>query len=386
MSKYRIHIDKPLPDKKQIQGHKDFTHLYGRYETAVRFSFWRKLRTQPRYFATVVMIAAIAWLVYDTAYQERQDARSFVSAPFEVDIAYQQQPLHADQAIDFGEEQTRVRFWIKEGLSYPNGPTHLAYRELKDPADLFIAGVPMHIRGEGAEDLLASAAMLEVIALRDQKPVAVEGPLDIQVVYLSASSSRDYGIYYLDTIQQSWIYMGKDSVVPILTEADILAQLPPRPRLQRITQAGADKMKPKAIAPRPKPGRVADLKAWQARYKQVHDSLSLRVAAKRHFRIHRLGYYCLGRVLPQPDRGHAFRLTGPSGKKNLSRKLGKKEQTLWLVQPGYNTLRPCSYDGEGHHQAMHYADTSFVLWTRDPPRPSRHGVSPRIRSLSRSRF
>jgi hypothetical protein len=70
MSKYKFHIDKPLPDSGQISRHKDFERLYGRYETATRFGFWRKLLRRPRLFASVVLLAVVVWLVYEAGEKE----------------------------------------------------------------------------------------------------------------------------------------------------------------------------------------------------------------------------------------------------------------------------------------------------------------------------
>jgi len=72
MSKYKIHIDKSLPDSEQVKRHQDFERLYGRYESATRFGFWRRLLRKPRLFGSVVLLGIVLWLVFDAGKKGKQ--------------------------------------------------------------------------------------------------------------------------------------------------------------------------------------------------------------------------------------------------------------------------------------------------------------------------
>ncbi|MDX1906454.1 MAG: hypothetical protein SF053_05410 [Bacteroidia bacterium] len=72
MSQYHIHIDPKLPDSDKIRQYKNFETVYTQYQAAHRLSFWRNLYRNPRYFAALVAVGAVGWLVYEASLEPPQ--------------------------------------------------------------------------------------------------------------------------------------------------------------------------------------------------------------------------------------------------------------------------------------------------------------------------
>lgn len=87
MAKYKINLDKPLPDAKRIEAHRNFPALMKRYQVVTRFEFWRKLYKNPLYFASLVAIIAVFYLVIEASQGPKPQAL------FEFPLAVQSEGL-----------------------------------------------------------------------------------------------------------------------------------------------------------------------------------------------------------------------------------------------------------------------------------------------------
>lgn len=128
MSNYKFHIDKPLPDSRQISRHKDFERLYGRYETATRFGFWRKLLRRPRLFASVVLLAVVVWLVYEAGEKEVAMDTRVVQPQMELNLPFVQAEnalLPGDWKLCAHRVFTSLEMYYAAGipLSFESGET-----------------------------------------------------------------------------------------------------------------------------------------------------------------------------------------------------------------------------------------------------------------------
>ncbi|MEM7654629.1 MAG: hypothetical protein AAF399_00760, partial [Bacteroidota bacterium] len=99
MSKYKIHIDKPLPEPKQVARHKDFDSLYRDYQVNTRFDFWRNLYRKPTVFAAMVAGIAILFLVIQAT--ESESAAPWGSSPIaSYQANYQEISILAEEASE----------------------------------------------------------------------------------------------------------------------------------------------------------------------------------------------------------------------------------------------------------------------------------------------
>ena len=387
MPNYKINIDKPLPDKQQIAQHKDFERLYGRYQTATRFSFWQRLRTNPKYFASVVMIFAVGYLVWEASMSTDKPVKNYVSAPLPLDIPYATHSFNANSGFDFespGGNKILVPpdAFIDTSGNAVTGNISLKYREIRDAKDMFIAGIPMEYDSAGQEYLLESTGMIQLTAYQEGIPLALKEGINVRVELFSESSGSDFSRYFLAEAAKNWQYMGRDSIYPLINTDALLDSLPPRPvyiappavqdltQNQAVEEDGDLELIPKGVRPPPahsdaRTAYESQLISWQKLYDQAEKAMITRSPARRVFTIHHLGYHCLGRRLAPAPLQTKVVLNSPNGK-NLSRALGKAELDVFLVQRGINSLRKLTYTGEGSHVLAYYDDRYTMLWALSP--------------------
>ncbi|NMH27852.1 hypothetical protein [Flavobacterium silvaticum] len=88
------------------------------------------------------------------------------------------------------------------------GDVTVLYREFKDPAAIFMAGIPMAYDSLAPTHVFESAAMFEIKALQNGSALGVNPQRKPQLSLDSRSKSPDYNTYYLDTIQKKWKLKG----------------------------------------------------------------------------------------------------------------------------------------------------------------------------------
>lgn len=259
MSNYNIHIDKPLPPPPQIDSHQNFDQLYGKYRGVKRFEFWRNLYRKPTYFAALVGLMAIGYLVVDSAMKGKEAA--FIQPPFD-QIQLPLSPVT-------WEATTPLRHTISPEVTVTvpasafidaagnpiSGPVVLQYRELNDPKDWFLAGIPMGYDSAGMHHLQA-ATMIEVLAYQEGKPVFLKEDKTIEVTYL-ATDENNRNQYFLDSLEQNWVHTGIDELIELEAAVNSIPPKPTRPALLAVRDQETDTLlTPKAFElPPQKPGK-----------------------------------------------------------------------------------------------------------------------------------
>lgn len=305
MAKYKIHIDKPLPSKDEIAKHKDFKRLYGQYETATRFHFWRELRTNPRYFATLVMIIAVGLLVYDATMEEKRLETPCVYAPLSVDVPFTQLIIPdpstktdtyppTDEVYQF-VNPIRIKLpahaFVDSAGNVVSDPITLKFRELRNPADFFIAGIPMNL---GDPSLLESEGMMEIRAYQDSQSVFLQKGVQLIVSHGLLSAEGSYHAYYLDENERKWILY---------------------PQSPDLIKESSD----------------SDTNTFQ--FPQLH--------------IHQLGIYALGKERALPTASRHIRLKA-EGRKPITSAASPYQMGPFVMMKGVNTLVYCPLDGDRH--------------------------------------
>ncbi|MEO1450917.1 MAG: hypothetical protein AAFV07_15415, partial [Bacteroidota bacterium] len=142
MSRYKVHIDKPLPDKAQIAKFKNFDEVHARYQTHTRFQVWQNLYRNPRAFAALVAIVAVIFLVVrpeDTL--ENQIAPRLTLKGQE--MAFSQTSFPNETGINWALNQTESieipAYAFVDSQGQPvEGPVHVRWTALQDPAAIFL--------------------------------------------------------------------------------------------------------------------------------------------------------------------------------------------------------------------------------------------------------
>ncbi|MFK7969883.1 MAG: hypothetical protein AB8F95_05920 [Bacteroidia bacterium] len=389
MPKYNIHIDRKLPGPEQIARHKDFKKLYGDYQSATRFSFWRELRTKPRYFASLVMIIAVGALVWKAFQQDFAPIRPLINAPFSQSIPYQSANLAAAEGgnikVGMVEFSVPPLAWVDTSNSpVSDGEVRLSYRVLHTPEDFFFAGVPLQIaQTEGADggalsgaegNYLEASPIVELRAFKGDEPVRMREGISVMFHFEGQAKDSLLESYWLDEENRGWVLYQKPQRERLLDEPAILASLPPRPRLRKVQsdEVPIEELRPKGvgaptIAPKT-PNREAyqrKLKAWEADRDATFEAARKRSPIRISVNASRLGYFALGQKIRRRAETQAVKLINAQGER-LGPSLDEAQATVFIYEPAVSTLRPCEYNGEGRHIIQRYTRDNVFLWMRLP--------------------
>jgi|GEM_PF-3483406 len=229
MSKYKINIDKPLPDDKVINRHKSFESLFDQYQETTKLSIWQKLRKYPVRFASLVALVLVAFLVFESVREEEEmTAKRYVNPPLpDLNVTYQSFPVKASEPVSL-ESSNGSKIHIPANVyldgegNVVKGDIVIKYREFHDPMEVFFAGIPMRYDSAGASYHFESAGMIELMAFQNEKPLFLKKGEQIEISLISGKKDIDFNVYYLDTLKKNWDYRGKDEVIaiPVIKEVD----------------------------------------------------------------------------------------------------------------------------------------------------------------------
>lgn len=89
------------------------------------------------------------------------------------------------------------------------GKVEIRYREMNDGVDFAVSGIPMSYDSAGQEYLFESAGMFEVQGWQNGQQVFVNPNCPITIEQKTVSSDGKFNMYYLDTVNRNWQYIGK---------------------------------------------------------------------------------------------------------------------------------------------------------------------------------
>lgn len=97
------------------------------------------------------------------------------------------------------------------------GEIKITYRELSDPIDFFLSGIPMDYDSNGVKYTFESAGMVEMYGYQNDEPIFVNPQSKPEINLASKTTDDAHNLYYLDTVQRKWIGKGKD-VISVIDE------------------------------------------------------------------------------------------------------------------------------------------------------------------------
>ena len=254
MSKYKIHIDKPLPSDQRIEQYKDFDSLYREYQVTTRFKFWQELYKKPRYFAGVAAAVALAFLVRQAVIEEStmdtQAQQAEVLSLENINTPFEETNLNTDnQSVVFlssnGSQLTiPAEAFVDENNAPVSGEIQFRYREIQNSTK------------ELTEDLnFNSLALIEVEASQNGKKVFLSQDKSIEVAYVTLDEDEAYDVYQLNPSERRWTQRGDDEVM-VLEPSSV--EIPAKPQYPLLADASvASGMRTKVVGQKPlKPFRI----------------------------------------------------------------------------------------------------------------------------------
>lgn len=226
---YDFHFNEPPLDPDRIEQHKDFAGLMQQYQAEQ--SKGKSTGARVIWLGVVSAVAAaIAFLLIIRPFDQRADTKELMAAqeayfadkalvappipPAEPSFAKQNIAAESGGSYDLNPGLRLVvpeRAFMDDRGREITGEVELEYREMHDPVDFFLAGVPMHFDSAGQRYQIESAGMIEVYGYQDGqslqlapgKTIRVE--LTSQVLFAGANLTLDFDLYYLDTLQRRWL-------------------------------------------------------------------------------------------------------------------------------------------------------------------------------------
>ncbi|RMF19961.1 MAG: hypothetical protein D6765_17420 [Bacteroidetes bacterium] len=219
----------PPLSSEEITRHKDFDALLQAFEGG-RKPEAPVRRLRPWVVAAAAAAALLAgyllwWPSPGTSYEQLAEAffssRPFIAPPLpELEPPSEVVTVNAEQGgvYEFSSGSRIVvptaAFRDDKGRLV-EGEIQLHFRELLDPVDFFLAGIPMGYDSAGTHYLLESAGMLEVYATQNGQRVSLAPDKELLVelvgrVLVPADQTEPppYNVYYLDPAEGNWVYRG----------------------------------------------------------------------------------------------------------------------------------------------------------------------------------
>ncbi|GAB5550650.1 MAG: hypothetical protein Sapg2KO_02410 [Saprospiraceae bacterium] len=166
--------------------------------------------------------------------------KNFVEAPIPVaEPAFAQQKIQVAKGGDYALNPNlklvvpEYAFMDDRGRQI-EGEVDLQYREMHNPVDFFLTGIPMYYDSLGERYQLESAGMVEVYGFQDGVPVQLAPGKSLQIELISkvqftgADLQANFQLYYLDTLARNWVLMSKEMEQQIVfdSEESTVAQNP----------------------------------------------------------------------------------------------------------------------------------------------------------------
>lgn len=246
---YDIQRNVPEPGSEQIQGHRDFDGLLEQLaqQPEVETPTQATPTTPPRprvrrlYWGAGLAVAAALAVVLivlplfqnQNGLTNTEDQYQAIAAAYHAERPYVDPPLPGirndlqQRAVTASEGGViefvngsrivvpRAAFVSDRGAAV-TGEVEVFYREMHDPVDFFLSGIPMTYDSAGVSYTLESAGMMEIYAEQNGQRVrlAPGKSLDVELVSEISMPLMDipqgYNIYELDTAARNWVYRDVD--------------------------------------------------------------------------------------------------------------------------------------------------------------------------------
>ncbi len=259
-NRYQFKLNQKEPDKERITSYMDFDAVLADYQAK---NAGRKSRLRVWYI-TLLAAAAIAALILSWNFLSSEDtgttpevaakayfaSRPFIAPPLpHIKIPEQKTLLNSNLADTLEFESGATAYIPSQAFADDRGrliegEVKLVWKEMKDPVDFFLAGIPMTYDSAGKTYQLESAGMIEVYGIHQGRKVQLAPGKQIAVELITTASFdpsnlEDFQVYQLDTQARNWVHQeaqlnitklseqGKKSIAPALRqlETDYAADL-----------------------------------------------------------------------------------------------------------------------------------------------------------------
>ena len=218
MDKYKINRNrKPLTDD-DVQKGQNFDAFMKAY-SAGRKPFYKKTSFIVTAITLGVVLSVGTYMLVNGDEKNTSAPTAFVNAPLEnLDIPDTTYRIDAANGVVL-QYNTGSVIRVPEGAfldsvgNVVKGNVEIHYREFHDPAEIFLAGIPMTYDSAGQKFHFESAGMLEITAWQNGKMLKANPSSPIKVDMASDNDAGKFNVYYLDTVKKNWNFIAKDKAL-----------------------------------------------------------------------------------------------------------------------------------------------------------------------------
>jgi len=229
MEKIKINVNRAKFTEEEISQSMNFNKVISAVPAPPKTFF-----KTPVFYASVIITAIIITVVVTQFIKTKE--QPFINPPLKgVNIAYSEYKV--DNAKDTVlEYKTGSVIYVPKNafVDKAGNPVNkkaiLKYREMHDPADFFLSGIPMDYDSADIRHPFESAGMIDIAAIDENGNTLYANPkAPITVGMASPQKDDRYNVYYLDTAAHKWKYMGRDTsgkyckgdTLPVSEEANL---------------------------------------------------------------------------------------------------------------------------------------------------------------------
>jgi len=166
-------------------------------------------------FKTIVgaVVATVVVVTVYMNYEQSMDVAPFIDPPLmAANVQATNYTVDATQGGEIITDRGTVitippgAFVDKDGNPI-DGNFTIDYREMHDPVEIALSGIPMHYDSAGTHYTFESAGMLDIRGFQNGKPIFIRDGEMLNIDLASFDNGEDFNLYYLDTTGQKWDYV-----------------------------------------------------------------------------------------------------------------------------------------------------------------------------------
>lgn len=141
-----------------------------------------------------------------------------IKKPFKnLDVEFQKYSINAEKgdkvtAISGSYIEFPPNAFVDKNGELIKGMVEISFREFHNSLDLFISGIPMQYDTLGSIYTFESSAMCEIYASQNNIELFVNPNAAPEVHLITNNTDPSHNLYFLDTIQKTWIPIGKSKI------------------------------------------------------------------------------------------------------------------------------------------------------------------------------
>ncbi len=236
--KRKITIDRPTIDSKEIASQQDFSNIINKIPATPTVPFYKTFW----FYTTLACIAGIAIVAVNLESKHvKQEALATtdnppktdsVSSENSEDLAYAEDTpcvKPPSKELDIPMSIYKVNGAKGGEITHPTGTiisvpsnafldnnneiitedVEIRFREINNPIDIMLSGIPMTYDSAGQEMVLLSDGMIEIEGYVNGKKISIAPNKTIDIAIATSTNETKFNSYHLDTVSRNWNYTGK---------------------------------------------------------------------------------------------------------------------------------------------------------------------------------